>query len=91
MAEVEELDFDYGIGHWMQHAYTCYVLTCFYNWQREKPKHTMIPSHSLLDSLEVRGELMLVTDIFNNYAALTYFSIWTGGNSIGRGGPPTSA
>ena len=27
------------------------------------------------------------TDIFNNYAMLTYYSVWTGGSSIGRGGP----
>ena len=59
--------------------------------QRVRPKHILIPSHSLLDSLEVKNDLKLVTDIFNSCAALTCFSVWTTCNSISRGEPPTSA
>ena len=59
--------------------------------QRVRPKHTPIPGHSLLDSLEVESDLKLVTDISNSCAALTCFSVWTAGNSISRGGRPTSA
>ena len=51
----------------------------------------LLMRHSLLDSLEVKNDLKLVTDIFHSYATLTYFSVWTTCNSISRGEPPTSA